>query len=254
MIAIYELPQVIKEELASNITVDTNQLHDVTRWACYNGTIPLPLQGHINWLLAHVLPRPSRIGDEPLEISLIGQSDINIILWLLLNYNDLPSGYERILLRTTKDGDTGRVGYGIMVPAACHPDSIKVLQRNLLLDFGWMDSAPEDSKKEPRTSFRIPADGHGGRFYQLGWVDESLPVSEVAKLPETTYRGPLLDLMSLSTDAKSALLELSEAQLAFEAAWTDASRTSGPVDVVHSKRGHGELCPRRMHESISISC
>jgi hypothetical protein len=179
--------------MASKIKVNVDPLQDNIQAAWYNGAIPHALRRRVSWLLTHVLPRPTKFGDEPLDSRLIGQSNVDLVLWLLINYNELSSGHERILLRTPKEIVTSGVGYGIILPAACHPDSISVFQRNILLQFGWMGRLPVDSKQEPKPTLRIPANGQGGRFYQFGWIDE-LP----QLLATERYRKPPIEAHRLN--------------------------------------------------------
>ena len=181
----------------------------------------------------HILPHTTAAShDEPLFSTLLSLSNINLILWLLINYNDLHGGqkHERLLLRREKQDDGRcRLGYGIIVPAACHPDSVSVLQRGLLLEFGWMGDTPKTGE-EPNTSFVVPGDGHGGSFLRFGWVDEMPVLLDYVHLPQTPYRGPSVEWLKLSKELRK-LHGLHDEQDVFEDLWKDASKEVGPRSI-----------------------
>lgn len=113
-----------------------------------------------------------------------------------------------------------------------------------------MDRVPESAKEEPKTTSRIPADGHGGKFYQFGWVDGLPQLLNHDMLPKTTYCGPSLEWPTTSKELKKALYSLHSEQDVFADVWKDATGKLGIVRFCHSRRYHSEFCSGRLSESI----
>lgn len=113
-----------------------------------------------------------------------------------------------------------------------------------------MDSVPRSAKEESKNSLRIPADGHGGNFFQFGWVDELPPLLYLEQLPQTTYRGPILAWPTLSVELKKGLHALHNEQELFEDVWKDACKKAGPKTITEDRRRNSELSPYRMRDAV----